>query len=112
MKPNRFKRSIEFAFEQHTFIYVPSYLVELGGLFPLSSGDAENGLLRHHVLAAAIACVSLGSVWSSPAGRMKWVTWAVAAVLVLVGYWLLWAEGRVYLTAVYFLSFWLGIITP
>ena len=53
---------------------MPSYLVELGGVFPLRSGGAEDGLLHHHVLGAAIACVSLGSTRSSLAGRMKKVT--------------------------------------
>lgn len=28
-----------------------SYLVDLGGLFLLTSGDAESGLLHHHPLA-------------------------------------------------------------
>lgn len=52
--------------------------MELGEVFPLSSGDAKNGLLHHHLLVAAVAHVSLGSTWSSPAGRMKQVTLAVS----------------------------------
>lgn len=68
LKPNRFKRSIEYALEQRALMYQAVMWRTQGSISPYI-WRCWDRLKHHHLLALAFAPVSQGSAWSSPAGR-------------------------------------------